>query len=388
MLAAHRAWFAGVRYMPKFPWKKGERDAFRHAPSAVNDATHPIFVIPPAGDFDHDLQRIISPAQHVRLFGKRLFESRNRRPVFIDANYLDDDRHRVEFNVHPLTALLERARLSGAQAWPLTAYGRSDFYQEAVAKAHISNDCPVAMQISLADLGMANLAGRLTSLCNQVSCDPDDAVLVIDAGPLALRGEEDEALFASLLIERLNELPKLYEWRQIVFSATSLSDPQKMKPGEEKTVRRGEWHVYRHLLARKTEIYRVPTFSDYGVEFRTNLKPIKASPSAKLSYTTYESHFLVKGQNVKVGGYAAIYPVADTIAKSPHFMGETFSLGDGKIWALRQRRSKTGHAPIWRWAAVDHHLATIWSQIAAELGERMPAHEVTAPELQQIVQRG
>lgn len=377
MLAAHRDWLKNARYMPKLPWKKGERDAFRTASSKINTDTVPIFIIPPAGDFDHDMGRITSPAEHVRMFGPRLWEARKDKPVFIDARYLDDDRHRIEFNVHPVTALLERARLAKAHAWPLTSYGRSDAYQEAVAKAHIQHGYPIAMQIGLSDLGGPNLDTRLKSLCNQVSCDPKDAVLVIDAGPLQLGDEQKEELFADALVPILNDLPNLYEWSQIAFSATSLSDPQKIKQGQQKTIRRSEWFVFRKLVSKKSELSRLPAYSDFGVEFTSNLAPRKAMPSAKLSYTTDESHYYAKGENVKKAGYKAIYPVAKTVVSSGHFKGPEFSQGDAKIWKLSLEEDSTGNAPTWKWAVADHHLEVISRQISAVLGEKIPTFAQT-----------
>jgi Beta protein len=140
MSPAYKMLLANTAYMPKIPWKKGERDAFRTTRPIVNDLTVPIFIMPPAGDFDHDLGKILAPADHVKLFGKKLYESRGKRPVFIDAVYLDDERHRVDPTTHPLTALIERALIAGAVAWPLTSFGRSDDYQEA---GHISDiRCP------------------------------------------------------------------------------------------------------------------------------------------------------------------------------------------------------------------------------------------------------
>jgi Beta protein len=195
MLAAHKTWLAHSAYMPKLPWRKAEQDVFKTASRLANSLTTPIFTVPPAGDFDHDAGRITTPAEHVRGFGAKLAASRKQAPVFVDAVYLDNERHRVDTGVHPLTALLERARLLGALAWPLTSFARSDEYQEAVAKYHLRHRSPVALEIGLSDLGTPDLAQRLTSLCNQVSCDPDDAVLVLNGGPLSIN-ERDEEFFA------------------------------------------------------------------------------------------------------------------------------------------------------------------------------------------------
>lgn len=368
MSAAFEQWLKRSIYMPKLPWKKGEIDAFKSVSPAVNNFTTPIFVIPPAGSFDHEKKRILSPAEHIRLFGPRLEKARQNRPVFVDAIYLDNVRHRAAFNVHPLTALLERARLGRSQAWPLTSYGRSDEYQQAVAKAHLTHGSPVAMQIRIADLGAASLADRLKSLCNQVSCDPQEAVLVVDCGPLFLPDESKEEEFTEGLINALNQLPRLYEWNQIVLVATSLGGIHKIKQHEEKLIRRSEWHIYTKLLQRRGELYRLPVFSDYGIDYRESLVPIKAQPSAKLNYTTDVAQFFVKGANVGNGGYQAIFPVAEKIASSTHFMGIDFSRGDERIWLLAHRRTNTGHAPTWRWACADHHLMVVGNALFKAFG--------------------
>jgi hypothetical protein len=365
MSPAYKMLFATTAYMPKVPWKKGERDAFKTTRSSINDLTVPIFVIPPAGDFDHDLGKILAPADHVKLFGKKLYESRGKRPVFVDAVYLDDKRHRIDPAIHPLTALIERAQVAGAIAWPLTSIGRSDDYQEAVAKAHLRHQMPVALQLSLADLQSASLKERLTSLCSQVSCDPEDAVLVIDAGPIFV---PDESQFVDYLIPILNDLPRLYDWYEIVFSATSLADLHKVKVNEEKVVRRREWKIYEKLVERRSELYRLPIFSDYGVEYTKDLRPRKARPSAKLNYTRPNDYFFSKGENVKTAGYQAIFPVAEKVAACSGFMGKDFSMGDACILEIANKRRGPAIAPTWKWAAFDHHLAMVGLPLAALLG--------------------
>jgi hypothetical protein len=362
-------------YMPKLPWKKGEIDAFKTAGRQVNAITTPIFVMPPAGAFDHDTQRILSPAEHIRTFGPRLREARGNHPVFVDAIHLDDQRHRGAFNIHPLTALLERARLAQAQAWPVTSYGRSEAYQEAVAKARLLHGSPVAFQIRLADLGSASLGMRLKSICNQVSCDPSDGLLVIDCGPIHLTDEGVEYEFVNLLIDALNQIPSLYEWAQIALVATSLGDLQKVKPQQDKLIRRSEWSVFKRLMEEKGKLFRLPAFADYGVEYRENLSPIKASPSAKLNYTTDDSHFFVKGLNVKRGGYEAVYAVAKKLVDSGHFMGPTYSQGDDRIQMLANKLCGTGNAPTWRWSCADHHLAVMGRALMGLFG--VPGGEPT-----------
>ena len=106
----------------------------------------------------------------------------------------------------------------------------------------------------------------------------------------------------------MNDLPRIYDWHEIVISATSLADILKVKANEQKVVRRREWIIYKKLAERRRELFRLPIFSDYGVEYVKDLKPRKARPSAKLNYTRAEDYFFAKGENVKTAGYGAIFP--------------------------------------------------------------------------------
>jgi hypothetical protein len=302
MSPAYKMLLANTAYMPKIPWKKGERDAFKSTRPIVND---------------------------------------------------------------PLTALIERALIAGAIAWPVTSIGRSDDYQEAVAKAHLRHQMPVALQLSIADLQSASLNEKLISLCNQVSCDAQDAVLIIDVGPIFV---PDESQFVDYLIPILNDLPRIYDWHEVVLSATSLADLQKVKINEEKVVRRREWTIYKKLVERSSELYRLPIFSDYGVEYVKDLRPRKARPSAKLNYTRPDDYFFAKGENVKTAGYQAIFPVAQKIAACSGFMGINFSMGDACIVEIASRGRGPGIAPTWKWAAFDHHLAMVSLPVAGSNG--------------------
>jgi Beta protein len=175
-----------------------------------------------------------------------------------------------------------------------------------------------------------------------------------------------------LLIERINELPRVYEWSQLVFASTSLPHSDKMRAGEQKVVRRSEWHIRRLLQQHADELYRVPIFSDYGVSYARDLTPRRVRPTARINYSRADDFFCAKGQNVKIAGYEAIFPVADAVVGCEDFKGAGFSLGDDRMIAWHRRTASTGNAPTWRWSALDHHLAMIVPELAAERGMMLP----------------
>ena len=359
--------------MPVLPWKQGERDAFKTISPEISERIIPIFEMPPAGDYDHELERILSPAEHLRNFGPRLFRSRGRLPVFIDASQIDDARHSIDGGTHPLTALIERARLAGAQAWPVATLEMSDAHRLAAKEARHRHDSPLAIRLRLSELEAPKLSERLRDLCHALVCDPSGAVLVVDGRS---RHIPDASEFALSLANRLNELPSLHEWVLVAIAVTTLTDPIKILPGSTKTITRMEWLAYEHLV-RTTDLIRVPVFSDYGVEFKERLRPIKARPTAKLNYSTPDAYRYSKGKSVKAAGYEAIYPVAQDVARSSAFMGPQFSEGDRQIALWAAEILPPGGAPKWRWAAVDHHLTLATRQLAAAL--RVVVETASAP---------
>src|SRR5262245_22642613 len=103
-------------------WKQGESTAVGTA-NGDRSRLIPLFEMPPAGNFDHERRRFLSPTEHIRLFGPRLRERWGQRPAFVDALMVDDEMHRKGLARHPLTELLERARLAKALAFPVTSLG-------------------------------------------------------------------------------------------------------------------------------------------------------------------------------------------------------------------------------------------------------------------------
>src|SRR3546814_2707740 len=111
---------------------------------------------------------------------------------------------------------------------------------------------------------------------------------------------------------------RISDWSSDVCS----SDLTKLFP-------RWEWTIYRMMHARWTEgnLLRLPIFSDFGID-AAGFEPSRpARPSAQLRYTTPGSYVITKGLSTKVGGYEAIYPVAQALmARSEEHTSELQTL--------------------------------------------------------------
>lgn len=365
-----------VIYMPQAKWKSGERRAFRTASSHA-DRFVPAFKITPAGSFDPEEQRVLTPTEYLTRFGHQLAESRGRRLAFIDAELVDDDRHRKAVDVHPLTELLQRARLCGANAAPIFSRSSSSDYKEAVRRfiQHDAN-AVTCFRVGLQELEDISSALQLVAHVLELAGNPARTVLLIDGGPLQIDNPDD---LAHLLAAQMARLVERDTWLRVFWSATSFPDKPKIKPGTLARFPRSDWHVYEAILRIGEEFPVLPMFSDYMLEFPADYKPLRVSPTAKLLYSSETEYIYCKGKSTKVEAkYSNIFPVAAQLAAIKEMKHAEYSLGDNYIHRLSEGGGKTGNASMWRWCSTDHHLAMVDEQLTGVFGI---SRERTAPSI-------
>jgi hypothetical protein len=357
---------SSVIYMPQAKWKAGERRAFRTA-STQADRFIPAFKITPAGGFDPDEQRVLSPTEYLSRFGHQLAESRDRRLAFIDAELIDDERHRQAVGVHPLTELLERARLCGANAAPIFSRGSSAEYKMATRRFLKRDGNAVAcFRVGLEELEEISSASELLEYILDLGGKPECTVLLIDGGPLQIDDPDD---LAQLLAVQMARLVTRDTWLRVFWSATSFPHKPKIKSGMLARFPRTDWKVFEAILRIRGEFPVVPMFSDYMLEFPADYAPMRVSPTAKLLYSTESEYIYCKGRSTRSDGkYSNIFPVAAQLVASHEMKSADYSRGDAYIHKLSRGVGKTGNASMWRWCSTDHHLTMVDEQLTMAFG--------------------
>lgn len=375
-------WLSRANYLVHLKWKQGERRAASSFRGNREDAAF-LFDMPPAGAFDHEEGRVLLPTEHIQQFGPKLFRALGRRPVFIDAAMVDDELHRKGLSAHPLTELLERARLAGALALPVTGPGRSKEYQLAVRQFCVAHpNLPICFRI---DAGVyvddaRGLERELRLLVFELECQPSNVLLDIDFGAL---NPHDVNGFSDLLVEWLNALPYLHDWKNIALSLTAFPERPKVKAGQVGRFPRNDWAVYKRVIAHGATLLRHPMYGDYAVEYPGPGVVGQIVPVAQFRYTWDNNTVIYKGASVKKpNGLKAILPVADALVDSGEFSGPEFSLGDKFIQSLKSERSATGNASTWRWATTDHHLTQVLSDLRQLRGLPAYVEPVSVPVMQ------
>lgn len=361
-----------VLYAPALKWKQGEYTALGHLPSRVRRRMLPIFMMPPPGSFDHEAGKILTPAEHIARFGTALEANWAGHPAFIDALMIDTEPYILACRgAHPLTALLERSRLSKHKAFcaPATGLDRSEAYQHAVHRFAVDTPTlPICLRVDLALLGEPGFEASLRKLLKTIGVGPNRVVLSIDVTGFDMSNTE---LFADMLVDALNQLPSLYDWHALILSLCVLPADLGVKVSQTKHFPRHDWAVYRALHAHHLDqkLLRLPIYSDYGIDAATFMPSAPVRPSAQLRYTTPESIVVAKGLNTKNAGYEAIYPVAEGIASADFFMGDNFSYGDRAIAAWAARSSSTGTAATWKKIGFNHHYTLVDLELCDLFGQ-------------------
>jgi len=374
-----------VLYMPQSKWKAGERRAFRSCMVSQADRVVPAFKITPSGSFDPDEQRVLTATEYMARFGQQLAESWGRRLAFIDAELIDDDRHKNAAGVHPLTELMERARLAGASAAPIFSPTSSPEYLAAVRRYVARDEEAIScLRLSLSDLEYAQNADELSARVFELGSRPSSTVLLIDGGPLQIDDPED---LAHLLASQMGRLIRPGEWLRVFWSTTSFPEKSGLRAGMVGLYPRKDWFVYEAILKHKDEFPIVPMFSDYMLEYPSNYSPAPVSPTAKLRYSTEADYVYFMGRSTKVENkYRNIFPVAEKLVSHEVFKGPDYSIGNAYIARLAAGCGKTGNASMWRWASTDHHLNLVDDQLCKAFGiSRERASIVPSAEQLQLV---
>jgi hypothetical protein len=379
--------FGSSDFLAVLKWKQGERAALSTAAN-LPVVAHVLFEMPPAGDFDHEKGRPLSPTEHIKVFGTRLKECWGRRPAFIDAKLIDNDVHKIGFDRHPLTELLERGRVAGSLPLPATSLHHSAEYQSAVRRfTHFHPHLPLSIRIKPEDLDSRDLKSGLSELLDKAGTSAERVFVVMDLASLEGLSATDIDEFAESLVDRMNEFPFLHDWLGFALVLSSFPSSIKLRPGEFKEYARVDLPVYKALLDRRGDLLRLPMYGDYALDTSPPSKGGPIIPSAHLRYSTPETYAVSKGTSVrKPLGYEAIYAVADTLVGQPAYMGRDYSLGGKFIHDLHLRASGPGNASKWRWAATDHHLTVNARQLCLLHGVPQEPAQTPIPVQEELFQ--
>jgi len=369
-------------YAPSLKWKRGEYLAASSLPSVVKGRTLPIWRMPPPGSFDPEERRILKPAEMINAFGSRMADHWPSRLSLVEADgFINSGDVSIIGGDHPMIELLERVRVfgRGTRCGPVMAASAEQKDINRIGSWVANNTAaPAALRIRAFDLGEPGLKDRLSEAVAKFGRERKALSLLIDGGDLELSDFEG---LSALLIDRLNEVPGLFEWGMIILRLSGFPSKTKIAPGQIEAFPRADYLLFEKLVVAREnrELARLPVFGDYGAEPATFLPKVPVRPTARIRYTTPKNFVISQGENTKNGGYENIRSVAKRLVGSEHFVGREYSAGDARIAELANREGGPGTAATWKEASFSHHLRLTDRQLCTLFGVPPASSEPIAP---------
>jgi hypothetical protein len=177
------------------------------------------------------------------------------------------------------------------------------------------------------------------------------------------------------LLELLNKIPELDQWRTLILSSGSFPvDLTGLTRNSIETLPRKEWLYWREQTKPLPFGIRRPLYGDYTI-IHPNYEPPKGGiPSCSIRYTGDDIYVVMRGEQVRAGGpgHEQYNAYAQLLSEHEEFCGENYSEGDAYIYSIGQQESQHGNATTWLRASINHHLTHAVHQLSNIYGTEAP----------------
>lgn len=357
-------------YIPILKGKDGELRALKDLRAEVRTTVTPFIDVPrvklkfnpgdevgvPSESLSSHLQKIANKLG--KLWGAE-------KPILIDLYDLDLDL-RTEDDSHPVTFLFDRLKAKEVTGIPVTGLDRDDPYNEAVAAICRADGRGVCLRVLTADLeNAAELETQIEGLLDVLGLEPSQADIIFD-----LRDVEASDILVSveLVIQAASRVSSIKSWRSFTVAGSGFPQGLSLPPLSVTRIPRTEWTIWSALIARRSELDRLPAFGDYGIVHpdSVDMDYRKVTLGGKIRYTLPNEWLIVRGYSFKKDeGYGQYHSLADTLRNHAEFMGPEFSWGDQFVCDCADRLASKGSLPYWVRVDTNHHITLVASQLAS-----------------------
>lgn len=355
--------FDRIHYVPILRWKRAERVAL--AKLSANTSAHitPLIELV-AENFKIPSKKEPSSEEVASKISHQLFQFWGERPFFIDLHQLSQSLL-TEGPSHFLILLSNYTGITQVSLIPVTGINRDPSYQSAVLNVIEKHNQGVCFRLSREDINRRTLAQDLKSTLSFFRIVPEEVDLLIDFQVI----EQSVPTFSALCAQ----IPDIHKWRNfMVASGAFPEDLRHLERNRQHTIDRLDWILWRNQAIPKLSCTRLPTYSDYTIQYPQYLD--RAGPfnySASIRYTADKYWVIMRGESVsnEEGPGTAQWPAnAQLLCERPEYCGDTFSYGDKYIKEMVSQYDKPGSPTTWLRAGINHHMTFVVRQLATLAG--------------------
>ena len=349
--------FGPDHYVPMLKVKRGEKKALQAVPEDLKAKMTPLLEIverrhEKSPTVQHHLDKAFTDLPSAVLGYPR---------CLIDVHEMAQDGPKAA------EGAFRRAAASGMVFTPVTGISR----QVDVAAAFDHRENGLAIRLTREEFEGGRLAKTLEQFVAEHSLANEDVDLIVDLGPVDDLVLPGVIAFAGAF---LDEVPRPSEWRTLTLSGSAFpSSMGGVGRQSHLNAERAEWKAWRDdLFARRTELQRLPTYSDFGIQHPTGVEgfdPRTMQVSACIRYTLTDDWLLIKGESTRATPATEQFPDLATQLVYGHlrrdFAGSDHCPGCRSIKAAADGWPRLGSLEAWRRLGTIHHLTTVAEALAA-----------------------
>jgi hypothetical protein len=371
--------FDHKHYVPVLKGKLGEFNALRNlqGQAQISHFTPLIEVMPiPAvyGDGENEPSPSKSIGEHIEGVAAAIAKATKHLPsIFVDGFYIESEDD-LEDGPSPIDGLFTRLRSDGINFIPVVGLDRVEDYADSVKEAIKTDNRGCCLRLVEADIdGIAELDAQVKSLLTELTVTKSNVDLIVDFG-----WKVPQRAVLPFLIDAL---PSIKEWRSFTMVSSCFPpDMTDVQKNSIKEIERDDWITWLSLRS-KTNVARVPTFGDYGINHPVlpDFNPLTMTVSPNIRYTDTLNYVVAKGQaqprkkwadtpqkkeiRAELAPSVQFPKLAKKITKHPAWKGKDFSWGDAFIDKC-SRKECVGSGTDWRAVGMSHHISLVLQQIS------------------------
>ena len=255
--------FGCDHYVPILKGREGEYGALQTLAPSTRQALTPLIEIPPI-PWDFAEERPAKTVdQHLKKVGQKIDRAWGTGGcLFVDLLWIPDSEHMADGS-HPQSHVFQSLRSRHVEAIPVVGLLRGDEYLQACRAIVGQDGLGVCVRIQREDFAdFDDIGDTVGGILDVVGTTMQNSDLIFDLRALP----DDPVLGVDAVIDLVNRLPRLREWRTFTLAATSF--PQNltgMPPSDVTFVPRQDWILWTELARQHQSIPRLPTFGNYTV---------------------------------------------------------------------------------------------------------------------------
>jgi len=349
-------------YVPILKWKQGEYQALLNLDERVKKHIVPLIEIPPIG-FDHAEKRESKTLdEHIEKIGSRLKQKWGVDLCLIDFSQLQL-QERTD-GMQYVSKIFELYRKESCTVVPVIGLDCSENMAKMLKSIATTDGNGLCLRIKSKYLNDKDINEEIEHFLNIVSISRSEIDLLVDFEELPDIGQIES--YMAFSVNSIRNIEKINLWRSFTVAGASFPKDTSKSSMDKKRL---EWLFYNKCYTDFIDGYRLPAFSDYGINRpeHTDLDMRVIKPYAKMRYTLDDRWYINIGAAVrgpKSRGFGQFKELCQNLVAKEFFRGANYSAGDKHIFDCAEGKIGTGNLSTWVFVSTNQHLVKIVNDLA------------------------